>query len=59
MIIKHTSSIKDLESIKVGDKVKDEYGKEGYVEEIEVLKHRNSNQYYFKLKNSGTILIIK
>lgn len=59
MIIKHSSSIKDLESIKIGDKVQDEYGKTGYVEEIEVLKHRASHQYYFRLKNSGTILILK
>ncbi|PWS29470.1 hypothetical protein DHW03_06560 [Pedobacter yonginense] len=59
MIIKHSSSIKELESIKIGDKVKDEYGKEGFVEEIEILKYRESNQYYFKLKNRGTILVLK
>lgn len=53
------SSDKDLENVKEGDAIKDDTGKQGEVEDIEILKRKHEKQYYYKLKNDGTILILK
>jgi len=53
------SSKEDLENIKTGDTVKDDTGKQGEVANIEILNRRFEKQYYYKLKNDGTILVIK
>lgn len=53
------SSSNDLEEIKQGDIIKDDTGKNGEVEDIEVLKRKLETQYYYKIKNDGTILVIK
>lgn len=47
-----------LDSIKIGDFLADEYGKSGKVCEIEKINRRGEFHYYFKLLKSGTILII-
>ncbi|WP_316826124.1 hypothetical protein [Pedobacter miscanthi] len=53
------SSKEELESIRKGDTIKDDTGKEGEVTQIEILTRRQEKQYYYKLKNDGTILVIK
>lgn len=53
------SSREELESVKEGDNIKDDTGKQGEVTKIEILKRRLEKQYYYKLKNDGTILVIK
>jgi len=53
------SSDRDLENVKEGDAIKDDTGKQGEVEVIEILERNHEKQYYYKLKNDGTILILK
>lgn len=53
------SSNKDLENVKEGDAIKDDTGKQGEVEVVEILKRKYESQYYYKLKDDGTILVIK
>ncbi len=51
-------NIRQLESIKIGDFLADEYGKSGKVCDIEIINRKGECHYYFKLLKSGTILII-
>lgn len=53
------SSEKELENVKEGDNIQDDTGKQGEVSQIEILERRREKQYYYKLKNDGTILVIK
>lgn len=53
------SSMHDLENVKEGDEIKDDTGKQGEVSNIEILDRKQGKQYYYKLKNDGTILVIK
>ncbi|GAA4201657.1 hypothetical protein GCM10022289_15410 [Pedobacter jeongneungensis] len=53
------SSKEELESIRKGDTIRDDTGKQGEVDKIEILTRRQEKQYYYKLKNDGTILVIK
>ncbi|MFW0717823.1 hypothetical protein [Pedobacter sp. N23S346] len=53
------SSIQQLDDVKQGDLIKDDTGKTGEVENIEILNRKKETQYYYKLKDDGTILIIK
>lgn len=53
------SSIQQLNDVKQGDLIKDDTGKTGEVENIEILNRKKETQYYYKLKDDGTILIIK
>jgi len=53
------SSIQQLDDVKQGDLIKDDTGKAGEVENIEVINRKVETQYYYKLKDDGTILIIK
>ncbi|MBE5321527.1 hypothetical protein IM793_20360 [Pedobacter sp. MR2016-19] len=58
-IIKRASiNVNQLDSIKIGDFLSDEYGKSGKVSEIEKIKRHGEYHYYIKLLKSGTILII-
>lgn len=58
-LIKRASlNINQLDNIKIGDILSDEYGKSGKVCEIEKIKRHSEYHYYFKLSKSGTILII-
>lgn len=58
-LIKRASlNISQLDSVKIGDFLSDEYGKYGKVCEIEKVKRSGEYHYYFKLARSGTILII-
>ncbi|MEH3114848.1 hypothetical protein [Pedobacter terrae] len=58
-LIKRASlNINQLDSIKIGDFLSDEYGKSGKVCEIEKINRYGEYHYYFKLSKSGTILII-
>ncbi|TCD12133.1 hypothetical protein EZ449_03705 [Pedobacter frigidisoli] len=47
-----------LENIRIGDFVSDEYGKSGKVDNIEKVHCHRELHYYFHLGKSGTILII-
>jgi len=53
------SSEKELDNVKEGDNIQDDTGKQGEVAHIEILNRRREKQYYYKLKNDGTILVIK
>lgn len=53
------SSIQQLDDVKQGDLIKDDTGKTGEVENIDVLNRKEETQYYYKLKDDGTILVIK
>ena len=53
------TSTKDLDEVKEGDLIKDDTGKTGEVEDIEILNRKKETQYYYKIKNDGTILVIK
>lgn len=53
------SSIQQLEEVKQGDLIKDDTGKLGEVETVEILNRKTETQYYYKLKDDGTILVIK
>ncbi|KQN35239.1 hypothetical protein OQZ33_20700 [Pedobacter sp. MC2016-05] len=55
---KKTSS-KVLDDVKEGDLIKDDTGKKGEVEQIEILDRKKEKQYYYKIKDDGTILVIK
>ncbi|WP_421939065.1 hypothetical protein [Pedobacter sp.] len=57
-VTRNTSNA-DLESIQEGDQIKDDTGKAGEVENIEILNRHKEKQFYYKLKNDGTILVIK
>lgn len=50
---------KDLDQVNEGDQIYDNTGKSGTVESIEVLHYCREKQYYYKIKNDGTILVIK
>ncbi|WP_029284206.1 hypothetical protein [Pedobacter sp. R20-19] len=57
--IKRSSANRNqLEKIKVGDFVEDEFGKSGKVSEIEKICYSKELHYYFYLGKSGTILVI-
>jgi len=49
----------DLEEVSAGDQIYDNTGKSGTVESVEVLHYDREKQYYYKIKNDGTILVIK
>ncbi|MGQ7855601.1 hypothetical protein ACUN24_15320 [Pedobacter sp. WC2501] len=51
-------NVNQLDSIKIGDFLSDEYGKSGKVCEIEKINRCGEFHYYFKLFKAGTILII-
>ena len=53
------SSAQQLDDVKQGDLIKDDTGKAGEVENIEILNRKKETQYYYKLKHDGTILVIK
>ncbi|MGM9478914.1 hypothetical protein ACS5PU_20995 [Pedobacter sp. GSP4] len=53
------SSEKELDNVKEGDNIQDDTGKQGEVSRIEILRRKREKQYYYKLKNDGTILVIK
>ncbi|AZI27583.1 MAG: hypothetical protein EOO44_18640 [Flavobacterium sp.] len=53
------SSTKELNEVKEGDIIKDDTGKKGEVADIEILNRKKETQYYYKIKNDGTILVIK
>ena len=55
---KKTSS-KVLDDVKEGDLIRDDTGKKGEVEQIEILDRKKEKQYYYKIKDDGTILVIK
>lgn len=55
---KKTSS-KVLDDVKEGDLIRDDTGKKGEVEQIEILNRKKEKQYYYKIKDDGTILVIK
>ncbi len=62
---KNTTQIKrssanrfQLEKIKVGDFVEDEFGKSGRVSDIEKVQYSKESHYYFYLGKAGTILVI-
>ncbi|RZK21205.1 MAG: hypothetical protein EOO86_01840 [Pedobacter sp.] len=57
--ISKKSSTKELNEVKEGDIIKDDTGKKGEVQDIEVLNRKKETQYYYKIKNDGTILVIK
>ena len=58
-LIKRASiNMNQLDSIKIGDFLSDEYGKSGKVCEIEKISCHGEYHYYFRLLKSGTILII-
>ncbi len=57
-LIKRTLSLHELDSIKCGERILDENGRSGIVEEIEVLRYKGETQYYYRLKKNITILII-
>lgn len=52
-------SSKVLDDVKEGDLIKDDTGKKGEVEQIEILNRKKEKQYYYKIKDDGTILVIK
>jgi len=47
-----------LERIKVGDLIADEFGKYGKVNNIEKVQYQRELHYYFYLDKSGTIFFI-
>jgi len=53
------SSAQALNEVKVGDQVEDNTGKRGEVANIEVIHYNKEDHYYYKIKNDGTILVIK
>ncbi len=59
IIIKRSLAQAQLDEIKPGHFVQDEHGKSGIVENVEVFKKGKEIQYYYKLKNGDTILILK
>jgi len=58
LIKRGSLNVNQLDSIKIGDLLADEYGKSGKVCEIEKVNRHGEFHYYFKLFKSGTILII-
>ena len=58
LIKRASTDVHQLDSIKIGDFLSDEYGKSGKVCEIEKVNRKGEFHYYFKLLKSGTILII-
>lgn len=53
------SSSQLLDEVKPGDIIKDDTGKVGEVVAIEVVKRKKETQYYYKIKDDGTVLVIK
>ncbi|UKT65702.1 hypothetical protein [Pedobacter mucosus] len=51
-------NILQLNKIKVGDFISDEFGKSGMVMDIEVVNYYRETQFYFSLDKAGTILFI-
>jgi len=47
-----------LDSIRIGDLIADEYGKFGKVSDIEKIDYHRELHYYFYLDKKGTILVI-
>lgn len=57
--ITKNSSEEELNNVKEGDNIEDDTGKHGEVTQIEILNRKHEKQYYYKLKNDKTILVIK
>jgi hypothetical protein len=51
--------IKQLEQLKIGDVISDTSGSSGAIKTIEVLKHKTSLTYYFRIKSGKLILAIR
>ena len=48
-----------LEAVRKGDYICLDNGKRGEVVDIQILKHNTQNEYFYKIKNDGIILVIK
>lgn len=55
---KNTTTI-ELDSIREGDRICLWNGKSGEVVKIQIVCSKGHKQYFYKLKNDGTIFIIK
>ncbi len=53
------TSREELADVKKGDEIEDNMGKGGEVAEVEVIHYNSEDFYYYKIKDDGTILIIK
>jgi hypothetical protein len=59
-LISKKNSIGELNEVKVGDIVRDESGRCGIIDRIEVVTFKRENHFYFRLaKGLGWVLIIK
>lgn len=59
MLVRKDLTKNQLDSIEVGDNIKDEKGNSGIVAKIDISKYRKFVQYFFRLKGDGTIDILK
>lgn len=48
-----------LEQLKVGDLISDTFGSSGAIKSIEILKHKTSLIYYFRIKSGKLILALR
>ncbi|RNL52427.1 hypothetical protein [Pedobacter jejuensis] len=53
------SSVNDLDNIREGDIIKHRNGKTAIVVKIQIVCAKGQKQYFYKLKNEGTIFIAK
>ena len=51
--------IQQLEQLKIGDVISDNLGTYGEIKSIEVLKHKKSLTYYFRIKSGKLILALR
>ncbi|GGI26314.1 hypothetical protein [Pedobacter mendelii] len=57
--VNQNTSIHELDNIREGDTIRQPNGKSGEVVKIQIICARGKKQYFYKLKNDGTIFIAK
>ncbi|MFC3563386.1 hypothetical protein [Pedobacter jamesrossensis] len=57
--VNQNTSAHELDSIREGDQISVRNGKTGEVEKIQIVCAKGQKQYFYKLKNDGTIFIVK
>ncbi|WP_316828455.1 hypothetical protein [Pedobacter miscanthi] len=58
-LIDALTPIHRLEQLKVGDVISDTFGSSGTIKSIEILKHKTSLIYYFRIKSGKLILALR
>ena len=57
--VNQNTPARELDRIREGDQIKVYRGKTGEVERVQIVCSKGQRQYFYKLKNDGSVFIIR